>query len=140
MWDAHGFPSGPARGTGSEFRARFGTAFVGVTAGVYVPGGQVSLGLDFNRYSGIEWRSLAGGTLSIDLPTLEPRVLLRSDSAGNGLPTLGIGTALTGIRFVRCPFVVDLRLPRVDLWVGPLDDRAHPTFSLGGGLSVGVIL
>jgi hypothetical protein len=139
LWDVHGFPFSPSsvNGMGSEVRVRFGGPVLGIAAGVYLPGPQLDLGLDLFRYLGVVLSDRGGMQVTLDLPTLEPRVLMRTDAVTF---TGAVGTSLTGIRLTRCPFVIDLRIPRVDLWIGPLDERVHETWSLGGTLSAGVVL
>lgn len=100
--------------TEGELRARFGGPLVGVTVGVIAPNWLYGAGLDFFRYAGVR----VGNNLYVALPTVEARIYTRAFQQGR----VGLGSALTGIRWTPGRYAIDLRFPRFDLWGGPFND------------------
>lgn len=153
IYDFHGFVSGTAKGTASEFTLRYGDDMWGVHLGLLEMGNWLVLGGDIARYQGAliagagtrtQWRIL--------FPYFDYALLLQPGSP-IGVMFRG-ATSATGIRLTVCqgaglpfPLRIDLRLPTLGVWVPvtvngekPFDGFMTTPITIGASLDIGALL
>jgi hypothetical protein len=134
LFDVHSFMSGGlVEGTASEIRFRAGGLYNAAVLGVIFPRNLFVVGYDGLRYNGVPVYRGETSSIHVLFPTLEPRLVLGSD-----VRVLAFGSALTGLRYARCPMFVDFRIPRFDTWVFlNFKDPPIPQWSWGASLAIG---
>lgn len=134
-----GFVAGNPEGVGHELRLSFGIPAVGGSIGVYFPDQRLVTGLEFLKHWGVSLGSAQ--KVFLMLPTVEPRLLWRMQSGEPAAQrvALAVGTALTGIRWTEGRWVIDFRVPRLDVWTMPSSRHSEDrpwALSLGASLSL----